>query len=378
MLVASEQADSTTRGHEPGVVARQIASQEATAGRHVVVLLGAGTSCAAGVPDLAHLTKLVRDRLRSSDRNESNAWLERGDLEFVLSRLRTLSRVLASEDRVGGLGPAELSDLEKAVTGAIVEQLVSAEVDPKVFDGLAAWALRQQRSLPLEVFTLNYDLLVEDAFERLGVEYTDGFVGALRAPFNSRLVDDRIHGSEPVLPASFVRFWKLHGSINWAYLSTGEVRTVVRTGQHVAPDEVAAIYPSDEKYSEARRVPFLVLHDRFRRSLATPETLMLISGYSFGDDHLNEVIFAAAGRTRRSTFAVFCYSKIPEELAERAMITPNLMVTTPDEAIIGGRRGPWHGGEEIPGVFENGRFLLGSFRELSGFLGSLSKVDGGE
>ena len=177
------------------------------------------------------------------------------------------------------------------------------------------------------------------------------------------------------IPSSFARLWKLHGSVNWTWQTVEGVRTVVRTGGPVNPGEVAAIYPSEEKYSEARRVPFLVLHDRFRKSLATPETMMLVAGYSFGDDHVNEVIFEAASRTRRSTFFVFCYSEIPGVLAERAAITPNLVVTTPTEAIVGGRRAPWRSSEDVPGVVEGGRFVLGEFQHLAAFLGSMLGVD---
>jgi hypothetical protein len=52
--------------------------------------------------------------------------------------------------------------------------------------------------------------------------------------------------------------------------------------------------PSDAKYEESRRVPFVVLHDRLRRALQQPETLVIIAGYLFSDDDLNELIFDAA------------------------------------------------------------------------------------
>ena len=72
-----------------------------------------------------------------------------------------------------------------------------------------------------------------------------------------------------------------------------------------------------------------------------PETLTLISGYSFGDEHLNEVVYDAASRRERSEIIVFCYSDIPSELAERAARTPNIQVVSGVEAIIGGVREDW-------------------------------------
>jgi hypothetical protein len=44
----------------------------------------------------------------------------------------------------------------------------------------AAWAARTNYLTPLEVFTVNYDLLIEEAFEEFLVPYFDGFVGTLR------------------------------------------------------------------------------------------------------------------------------------------------------------------------------------------------------
>ena len=290
------------------------------------------------------------------------------------SRLRTLSRVLADGNSVGGLDARQFGDLEAKITRAIVEELSSASANEATYDGFAAWALRQNRALPLEVFTLNYDLLVEQAFEKFGVEYTDGFIGSLRAPFKAQIVDDAV-GSASGLPPSFARLWKLHGSVNWTWQTVGTARTVVRTGGTARPGDVAAIYPSEDKYAEARRVPFLVLHDRFRRSLAMPETLMLVSGYSFGDDHVNEVIFEAASRSRRSAFFVFCFSEIPTVLVERASTTPSLVVASAEEGIISGRRVRWRTDGDTVGVVEGGKFRLGDFKELSMFLGSMLAQD---
>jgi hypothetical protein len=93
-------------------------------------------------------------------------------------------------------------------------------------------------------------------------------------------------------------------------------------GTPVEGDRVAAIYPSDTKYEESRRVPFVVLQDRFRRALNQPETLTIVSGYSFGDQHLNEMLFDAATHRARSEFIVFCYSTIPDALSKRAGLAP--------------------------------------------------------
>jgi hypothetical protein len=111
------------------------------------------------------------------------------------------------------------------------------------------------------------------------------------------------------------------------------------------------------------------LQDRFRRSLYHAETLVLISGYAFGDDHLNETIFDAATHRERSEIIVFCFDTIPAKLAEQAAITPNIQVASPTEAIIGGIRAPWLAAEDAPtSIWADDKFLLGDFKHLAAYL----------
>jgi hypothetical protein len=143
----------------------------------------------------------------------------------------------------------------------------------------------------------------------------------------------------------------------------------VRLGQPVSGVGAAAIYPSDAKYEESRRVPFVVLHDRLRRALQQSETLVIIAGYSFSDSHLNELIFDAATRRERSEFIAFCYSDIPEVLGDRAMRTPNLQVVAGSEAILGGVRAEWKPPEDPPpNLWKDGKVALGDFRNLAAHL----------
>ena len=224
----------------------------------------------------------------------------------------------------------------------------------------AAWAARSNYHLPLELFTVNYDLLLESALEQMRVPYFDGFVGTLNAGFHTELVEALPGSDREIIPSFFVRLWKLHGSVNWIWNASGQV---VRIGQAARDGIAAAIYPSDAKYDESRRVPFLVLHDRFRRAIHQAETLVLIAGYSFSDDHLNELIFDAATRRERSEFVAFLYSDIPESLAKRAEITPNLQIVSSREAIIGGTRAKWKEPEgALTNVWSDGRFLLPDFK----------------
>ena len=358
--------------HDPVKFVTGLSAKLAARTRHVCAFLGAGTSRACGLPDVSILQSSVLSDLCDDNRAAFEKQLKGRNLEQALSRLRRIAGLITGDETVDDLTDAKASELDATVCASIVRQLSIDHAEMEAAYRFAAWAARGDYRLPIEIFNVNYDLVSETAFERLRVPYFDGFVGALSARFHTDLVEARPGIDGDALPSFFVRLWKLHGSVNWQW----EGSEIVRLGQAVASGKPAAIYPSEMKYEESRRMPFVVLHDRFRRALNEPETLMMISGYSFGDDHLNELIFDAARRRERSEFVAFCFSTIPDSLAQRALTTPNLQVVAETEAILGGIRADWKAPEEPPAnVWENGKFALGDFNHLAAYLARTGATD---
>lgn len=355
--------------HDVMTFANGLSAKLAARSRHVCVFLGAGAARACGLPDVTGLQSAILEGLEEPDRSTFSEQLSERNLEQALSRLRRIATLLSgSNDRVDGLTAEEAHTLDRKVCRLIIAALDLSAADNAPMLRLAAWAARADYHLPLELFTVNYDLLIETALEAIGVAYFDGFVGALQARFRTDLVESSPTDAEPALPAFLVRLWKLHGSVNWAWQG-GERSEVVRLGGPVPDGDPAAIYPSDAKYDESRRVPFVVLQDRLRRSLNHPETLMIVSGYSFGDAHLNELLFDAARRRPRSEVIAFCFSTIPESLVDRALTTPNLQAVGADEAVLGGIRLGWEPAEHAPEDLWTGDAMrLGNFASLAGFL----------
>jgi hypothetical protein len=315
----------------------------------------------------------VLSALKPEDSEPFKKQLETRNLEQALSRLRRISALVSGDQLVDGLSSSQASLLDSAVCQEVVKALaIDDATDLTSMRYLAAWVLASQYHLPVELFTVNYDLLLETALEHRRVPYFDGFVGALKARFHTELVEAPVGRGEESVPPFFARLWKLHGSVNWLW----EGQNIVRLGQPVTSGVAAAIYPSDTKYDESRRIPFVVLQDRFRRALQEPETLLIISGYSFGDEHLNELIFDAAARRPRSEFIAFCHSNIPDVLAKRAANTPNLQVATATEAMLGGVRANWKAPATAQaGVWDNNKFLLGDFGKLAEYLARSSVLD---
>ena len=362
--------------HDPRQFVSSLGLKLATRSRHVCIFLGAGIGRSCGLPDVAGLQQVVLDALENNDRALLNRQLQSNYLEGALSRIRRIATLVSGDDTVDGLTATKAAELDRAICQQIARALsIDTDENDSVIC-LAAWAARSNYKLPLELFTVNYDLLLEGALEQMRVPYFDGFVGILNAKFHTELVESLPGPDSETMPSFLVRLWKLHGSLNWIWDRDGQI---VRIGRAAPYDSPAAIYPSDTKYDESRRVPFLVLHDRFRRALHQPETLVLISGYSFGDDHLNEQIFDAATRRERSEFIVFLYSDIPPALAERAEITPNLQILSRREAIIGGIRANWREPDyALPDVWSDGQFLLPDFKYLARYLarGTIHRYEG--
>jgi SIR2-like protein len=355
--------------HSPLKFAMGLSAKLAARSRHVCTFFGAGIAKACGLPEVVELQAKVLVGLGSKEKALFEKQLAGRNLEQALSRLRRIAALLSGDEKIDGLTANEAAALDAKVCQSIVKELDIASANLKPVNDFAAWVTRSDYHSPLEIFTVNYDLLLETALEEWQVPYFDGFIGTLRARFRTELVEP-LPGSD-CLPTFFARLWKLHGSLNWEW---DEKHKIFRCGNAVSKS--AAIYPSDTKYDESRRMPFVVLQDRFRRALHHPETLVIVSGYAFGDDHLNEILFDAATRRERSEIMVFCYSDIPDALAARAVVTPNIQVASGTEAIIGGVRGPWVTGEEIPdSLWADEKFTLRDFKNLAAYLAKSATKD---
>lgn len=179
-----------------------------------------------------------------------------------------------------GFDRASLEALDVAVGDAINDLVaVSLPSEDSPYHQLAAWAGSIARAQALEIFTTNYDLLIEQALEESRVPYFDGFVGARESFLDITAIED------DEMPARWVRLWKLHGSVNWR-LDGSSVSRV----SHLQAGSPRLVHPSHLKYDESRRMPYLAMIDRLRAFLRRRGAARFVSGYSFGDRHINEAM----------------------------------------------------------------------------------------
>ena len=137
---------------------------------------------------------------------------------------------------------------------------------------------------PRDLFTLNYDTVLEATLDDLRLSYIDGFRGTNRAWFDPDTFDDAEGGAA-------YRLFKLHGSINWTRDRGGHVRRGRNTNENAAKDPVV-VYPSEQKYLQTQFGVYETLMGRFRSRLraSSANNCLVALGYSFHDAHINEAI----------------------------------------------------------------------------------------
>lgn len=326
------------------------------------------------IPDIAGMTALVGDELQGleSYAKLATTFVEQNatpNVEDLLSRVRALSVVVGS-GTVHGLSAAALAELEFRISSAVARlATVDLPDEQTPYRTLAAWAGTVSRARPVEVFTTNYDLLLEQALEDVKVPYFDGFVGSHRPFFDVAAIE------HDEVPERWVRLWKLHGSVNWRREADGAVTrtTASLDGEH------ALIHPSHLKYDQSRRMPYLAMIDRLRAFLRQRGAALIVCGYSFNDEHLNEVLLQGLeGNPTAAAFGLM-FGRLSSYGRARAIALrrSNLSLMAADAAIIGTQEAPWAQAsdddeEERREDSDNSApFSLGDFAKLGAMLGEM-------
>ncbi|MDH3348714.1 MAG: SIR2 family protein [Desulfobulbaceae bacterium] len=333
------------------------------------------------IPDVANLTDVVVGALESEDKTVIDALLpelgENPNIETILTRVRRLSQAIGSAEVHGknGAGYDELAERICCKIGEVVASKLPEETN--AYTELVSWIGGTHREHPIEIFTPNYDLLIEEAFERARLPYFDGFSGAHRPFFDAASISDDL------LPARWSRLWKIHGSLGWQV----EDDAIIRTGSREATQ---LIYPDHLKYDQIARQPYSALFGRLREFLTTPDSLLLCSGFSFFDAHITSVLDEALSANTHTAILAFQFEPLSraQSAIKLAQRRPNLSVYARDGAVISGVQGKWQPGQPPTKEWENirrtfwesedgtsGNFLLGDFARLARFFAQAQAIE---
>lgn len=321
----------------------------------IAFLLGAGCPLSIVVdgkpliPAIEGMTKEIIAKLESSSLKEAFKLVKEQmvtpggaepNIEEYLGHVRNLSEV-AKRVAIGGLDKETLNRLDVEMCNAVVALSEAKLPNPSTpYHHLASWIRGTPRLISIELFTTNYDLLLEQALEDIRVPYFDGFIGSRAAFFDPYAIESE----EGRLPSRWARLWKLHGSINWWSKSDCEPMEVVRSTSEKA-GVCRLIHPSHLKYDESRKMPYLAMMDRLKAFLGKSRAVLVICGYSFRDIHINSLISQSlAGNQNAVAFGLlFGELKQYQAAMDLAQASPNLCLMADDGAVIGTRKAAWEG-----------------------------------
>jgi hypothetical protein len=191
------------------------------------------------------------------------------------------------------------------------------------------------------LFTTNYDMAFDYALDNLGVHYINGFMGVHHRYFRPEVYDydlyypgqsvtGKVHRAEKVL-----KYYKLHGSLSWVSTencchNTYGIKEISLTASsfkkippspplppppppHVIaqppapppPPETLVVpqaysgnnellvYPCVNKKSFTLDLPYSELFRQFAQAIMQPQSVLFCLGYSFFDEHVNDIIHQA-------------------------------------------------------------------------------------
>ena len=333
--------------------------------KQIVFLFGAGTSSSVNIaspppagtkpshkpliPGIDGLTESCATAVSDIGPAQAEAWkalVEQcqqnrlaSNVENILSNIRIKIDAIGAGESLVGLDKDELREIEKAISAAIATEVNPPESKIPTHlphNDFAAWVKKVNRTIPLEIFTTNYDILFERAFEAERVPVFDGFVGTHRPFFYPECLDD-----EALLPTSeWIRLWKLHGSVNWFVAND---LTGIRITRIQPQESGELILPSQRKYDESRKQPYMAYMDRLARILNSDHSLLISCGYGFGDEHINAILFGAIDRHSTANIVALQFSDLAgtDTVVTAGRQRSNLTVIGPNGGVISGMWGEW-------------------------------------
>lgn len=354
--------------------------QLATNGRkRIAILLGAGAPVSINtsndetwkplIPNIAGLESIVLKNLNQAQAttySKIRDSIADSNLEKVLSRIRMLSEVVG-DGHIFESSAADFNNLSESICNSI-RQVVSQDLPEgsNPYSELVSWINGIDRKHAVEIFTTNYDLLLENALERARTPYFDGFSGSKSAFFDPSSI------AKNDLPARWVRLWKLHGSIGWETNIKGEVVRI--------PNSTNAnlVYPSHIKYDQTQAAPFSSLFERLKNFILEPDTLIISTGFSFADAHISSRLLECLLANPSAALFAFQFNCLAQESSAKslALKCPGISVFCSDGAVINGVEAKWKIGAQPTRTwheirseyYKDDKFLLGDFKKLARFL----------
>lgn len=282
----------------------------------ISILSGAGSGTTMGGTTFSN----YKDKIEAAAKVSAEASGRKdGNIEDQIRTANDLLRglkILGKTNKVNTL-ENELNSIISEFANSILKTekgIASAEKSKRenayriLINFLLSFASRTGNKERLNIFTTNYDRLIEVGAELAGIHLMDRFVGTMMPIFRSSRLQLDVHYNppgirgEPRYLEGVVRLTKLHGSVDWIQ-NGGEIR---RIGLPFGADNIDSylkapglygtnamgvmIYPNSAKDRETAEYPYVELFRDFAASICRPNSTLVTYGYGFGDEHINRVL----------------------------------------------------------------------------------------
>ena len=281
--------------------------------KNVNFLFGSGTSSPA-IPVMKRLLKAIRESELTEENKEvfeKIAEVKKDNIEEILGTLYSQKAYL---EGIGDFDSNEMNlckglieKIESVIYDKLTPDLATdqiTEISKKVLDNykrLYSKVTNRNKDLSrINVFTTNNDLFNETALDGLNIHYINGFSGGLKKYFNpaffnytfSKRMDTSLEKFEPV--NNIVYLYKIHGSVNWVEDSSNansyfNIRELTEIEKNY--NGKAMIYPTPLKQNKSLGSPYVDLFREFQHKLLEPNSVLFVIGYSFNDEHINDIIY---------------------------------------------------------------------------------------
>jgi hypothetical protein len=284
----------------------------ASRSKDIIFLLGAGASAEAGIPVSGEMITLVEKSLHSGGTDEGlyhhvksaihfSAGLKGRfgnavpfNIETLVNTLYELERneehplypfIAAWSSRFVALAGPDFGEVRRFRQRILanLKKWMCPEDSSKADYYRGITVLQRDLNYPLHVFSLNYDLCVEN-LNSSEFRVETGFANyGPNNPWDWERFD--LESGNNIAPQLVL--YKLHGSINWKRSAETKELFCVQQIESVDAEKMEVIFGREFKLEAAD--PYLFFAYRFR-DLSLVTRLIVSLGYGFGDAHINKML----------------------------------------------------------------------------------------
>lgn len=271
----------------------------------VSFLTGNGSSIYAGSSDTRNFNLKdysSRDEYKAI-KLELDHLSDKEDMESILNKINILyehKKIVEDHDKADKYANL-VAEIKQKLIGDFVNSIDYAKLTDHeiLFRKLRTFGAIDK----VNIFTANYDLAFEYALDQLGIEYSNGFTGFVTRKFSTRALES----------ARGLILDKVHGSINWIidpddntikevqpqfeYNDKKELKLKPRENvEHVL------IYPTSNKLYQTYSTPYSELMRFMLDRFESRSNAIIVVGYKYGDDHINEILEKALANPKNVFF----------------------------------------------------------------------------